>query len=154
MKLNSKIMLLIGLITGIFIGSNNFAISSIAQPKIAVVDVPVIIAKSAQVNTLKNEQAKKQKELAKWIEVVNADVKKQSTEANKQKLAKKYNEELTKKKNIIQQEYSRKLAQIDANISATIAQQAKIKGYNIVLTKSSVLYGGDDITMEISNVVK
>lgn len=67
---------------------------------------------------------------------------------------KKYNEDLAKKKEANAKEYTAKLAAIDKNISSTIAEQAKIKGYTLVLSKSSVLYGGEDITSEISKIVK
>ena len=50
--------------------------------------------------------------------------------------------------------YNTKLEAIDKSIKATIAQQAKIMGYDLVLTKGVVLYGGDDITETILKVVK
>lgn len=154
MKIDSKVMSIGCLVLGLVLGSSNFAMSNMPSQKIAVVDVPAIVTKSAQVKALKDEQAKKAQDLAKWLETVNADVKKQSTEANKQKLLKKYNEELAKKKEANTKEYTKKLAAIDASISSTIAAQAKAKGYDIVLAKSTVLYGGDDITAEIAKIVK
>lgn len=154
MKINSKIMAVACLVIGVIIGSSNFAMSDITTQKIAVVDVPAIVSKSAQVKALKDEQLKKTQELQKWLETVNADVKKQSTEANKQKLLKKYNEDLAKKKEANAKVYAQKLSAIDASITATIASQAKAKGYDIVLAKSTVLYGGDDITAEIAKIIK
>ncbi len=154
MKINSKIAALSCLVIGIFIGASDFAMSDIMTPKIAVADVPAIVSKSAQVKALKEDQLKKNQELQKWLETVNADVKKQSTEANKQKLLKKYNEELAKKKETNAKAYAKKLSAIDASITATIATLAKSKGYDIVLAKSTVLYGGDDITAEIAKIVK
>ena len=154
MKIDSKVMSIGCLVLGLVLGSSNFAMSNMPSQKIAVVDVPAIVTKSAQVKALKDEQAKKAQDLAKWLETVNADVKKQSTEASKQKLLKKYNEELAKKKEANTKEYTKKLAAIDASISSTIAAQAKAKGYDIVLAKSTVLYGGDDITAEIAKIVK
>lgn len=139
---------------GIVLGSNNFAKSDIAAQKIAVVDVPTIVAKSSQVKTLKDEQIKKAQDLQKWLETVNNDVKKQSTDANKQKLLKQYNDELAKKKEANAKDYAQKLAAIDKSISDTIAAQAKAKGYSIVIAKSTVLYGGEDITAEIAKLVK
>lgn len=154
MKLDSKMMSVICLVVGVFIGSGNFAMSDTATSKIAVVDVPAIVAKSAQVKALKEEQTKRAQDLQKWLETANADVKKQSTEANKQKLLKKYNDELAKKKEINTKDYAQKLSAIDKSISETIATQAKAKGYDIVIAKSSVLYGGSDITAEIAKIVK
>lgn len=154
MKIDSKVLSISCLVLGLVIGSTNFALSDVASLKIAVVDVPAIVAKSTQVNNLKAEQAKKAQALTKWIETVSADVNKQSTEANKQKLLQKYNKELAKKKEANAQEYAKKLATIDTSISSTIAAQAKAKGYDIVLAKSIVLYGGDDITSEIAKIIK
>ncbi len=154
MKINSKIVAIACLAVGIVLGSNNFAKSDIAAQKIAVVDVPTIVAKSSQVKTLKDEQIKKAQDLQKWLETVNNDVKKQSTDANKQKLLKKYNDELAKKKEANAKDYAQKLAAIDKSISDTIAAQAKAKGYSIVIAKSTVLYGGEDITAEIAKLVK
>ena len=154
MKIDSKVMSIGCLVLGFVLGSTNFAMSNMPSQKIAVVDVPAIVAKSAQVKALKDEQAKKAQDLAKWLETVNADVKKQSTEANKQKLLKKYNEDLMKKKEANTKEYTKKLAAIDASISSAIAAQAQAKGYDIVLAKSTVLYGGEDITSEIAKIVK
>ena len=100
MKVNSKVLSVGCLVLGLVIGSTNFALSDVASLKIAVVDVPAIVAKSTQVNNLKAEQAKKAQALTKWIETVSADVNKQSTEANKQKLLQKYNKELANLDNV------------------------------------------------------
>ncbi len=154
MKIDSKLLSAGILAIGIVIGSCNTAISNISTQKIAVVDVPAVVSQSAQVKALKDEQTKKAQELSKWLETVNADVKKQTTEANKKKLLTKYNEEFAKKKEANTKAYTAKLAEIDKSISATIAAQAKAKGYDIVLAKSTVLYGGDDITAEVAKVVK
>lgn len=50
--------------------------------------------------------------------------------------------------------YAKKLADIDKSISATIQTQAKKSGYDLVLAKGIVLYGGNDITAEIQKLVK
>ena len=47
-----------------------------------------------------------------------------------------------------------KLEEIDKNISEVIANEAKQMGYEIVITKKLVLYGGNDITEEIIKKVK
>ena len=153
MKINSKVLPAIFLAAGIAIGSCGAAFSDITS-KVAVVDVPSVIAKKKKKKKLKEEQDKKAQELNKWLETVNADIKKQSTDANRQKLLKKYNDELAKKKEANAKDYTAKLSEIDKNITSTIAAQAKAKGYTLVLSKSSVLYGGDDITAEISKAVK
>lgn len=79
-------------------GISNIAMSDIAQ-KIAVVDVPAVVASSQQVQNLKKENEQKIKDLQKWIDVAKADVEKQQTQEGKEKLIKKYDSDfLTKEK--------------------------------------------------------
>lgn len=154
MKLDLRLLALTALAFGIGLGSGNFALSDGVGAKVATVDVQKIVSESKQVKALKEEQARKTKELTKWLEVANADVAKQSTQANKDKLLKKYEADLAKKREANAQDYAKKLTDIDKTISAKIAETAKAKGYDLVLSKSTVLYGGDDLTAEITAAVK
>ena len=72
--------------------------AAMAEQKIAVVDIPAVVAKSAQVQALKKEQQAKMQDLEKWLTIVQADVEKQQTQEGKEKLLKKYNAEFAKKK--------------------------------------------------------
>ena len=128
--------------------------TAFADTKIAVVDVQAVVAQSQQVKALKKEQQTKIQDLEKWLTTVRADVEKQQTQEGKDKLLKKYNAEFAKKKEAIAKDYQAKLQVIDKSISETITQQAKAKGYDIVIAKGMVLYGGDDITADITKVVK
>ena len=74
--------------------------------------------------------------------------------AKKKALAKKYDNELKTKRETIAKAYKAKLEAADKNITNTIIQQAKAQGYDLVLTKGVVLYGGDDITESILKVIK
>lgn len=154
MKVDLKLLAVAALAFGIGIGSGNFALSDVPGAKVAVVDVQKVVSESKQVKALKDEQAKKTKELTKWLDVANADVAKQSTQAGKEKLLKKYEADLAKKREANAQDYAKKLADIDKSISALIAVRAKAKGFDLVLSKSTVLYGGEDLTAEITAAVK
>ena len=152
----TSLVALIAFISGA--GFNNIAMSNTpaAQPspvKIAVVDVNKVVSDSKEVKALKAQQDKKKDELVKWLETVKTDINKQSSNENKVKLAKKYDSELAKKQDANRKDYTKKLQTIDKNISAIINQTAKAQGYTIVFAKSSVLYGGDDITGVISKAV-
>ena len=136
------------------LGLSNFAMSDIATQKVAVVDVQAVVNKSAQVNALKKEQQAKTQELEKWLQTARADVEKQQTKEGKEKLVKKYDTEFAKKQEAIAKDYQKKLQAIDKSISTTIAEEAKTGGYDLVLSKGVVLYGGADITRAIQKAVK
>ena len=142
------------LVTTLLLATMGITNAAMADTKIAVVDVPAVVNKSAQVQALKKEQQTKMQELEKWLTTARSDVEKQKTQEGKEKLLKKYNTEFEKKKADIAKNYQTKLQEIDKSITATIASQAKLKGYDMVITKGTVLYGGDDITADIQKVVK
>ncbi len=142
------------LITLFLLAILSFGSSAMADTKVAVVDVNIVVAKSAQVQALKKEQKEKIQELDKWLKTAKADVDKQETKEGKEKLIKKYDAEFAKKREAIQDNYSKKLKAIDKSITETIAQQAKLKGYDLVLSKGVVFYGGDDITSDLVKIVK
>lgn len=142
------------LITTLLLGTIGISTSVIAASNVAVVDVQAVVAKSAQVQALKKEQQTKMQDLEKWLNTAKADVEKQKTQEGKEKLLKKYNSEFEKKKADIAKNYQTKLQAIDKSISATIAEQAKLKGYDMVISKGVVVYGSDDITADVQKVVK
>lgn len=121
---------------------------------VAVVDVPQVVTSSAQVQALKKEQQAKAEELVKFIENARKDVASITDSSKKKAAEEKYSKELQTKKEKIELEYASKLKAIDASISKQIETQAKAQGYDIVLSKGVVLYGGKDITSEIVKVVK
>ena len=151
-KIKRGIIYLLMLLIGFNI--HNFALSDNYLSKIAIVDVDGVLSKSEQFMALKKEHEKKTDELEKWIVKAKADVDKQTTQEAKTKLAKKYDEELLKRRKDIQDDYTNKLHTIDKNISAILAKEAKDRGYEVVLPKNVVLYGGDDITNSIAKLVK
>lgn len=136
------------------ISSLSCSIACANVKKIAVVDVQKLVNSSAQVKALRKERDAKRNEIAQLIKKANEDVKKQTDPAKKKALADKYNKELSTKQETNAKAYKTKLDAVDKSITTTIIQQAKAMGYDIVLTKGVVLYGGDDITDAISKVVK
>lgn len=132
---------------------NNYAVSNVPS-KVAVVDVQKVVASSAQVKALKADREAKVKDLGNFVNTARNAVAKETNATKKKALEDKYNKELNTKRNNIQKDYANKLANIDKSISALIAQKAKAAGYELVLAKGVVLYGGTDITAEIAKNVK
>ena len=134
---------------------NNYAVSDVPDNfKVAIVDVQKVVANSAQVKALKEEQKTKSQELAKFIETAKTNLDKEKDEKKKKALEEKYNKEFQTKRTAIAKNYETKLLNIDKNITNIIDENAKKNGYNLVLAKGAVLSGGTDITEEISKAVK
>lgn len=155
MRRNTKILavavaaFLIGLVM------NNFALSSVPSNfSVAVVDIPKIVTGSAQIASLNAEQKSKLEDLSKFVENAKNDLAKESDATKKSALEAKYNKELIAKKEVIDGEYSKKLAAIDKSITEIIKEKAQKKNYDLVLVKGSVIVGGTDITEEILTSIK
>lgn len=153
--MNNKIKILaVGLLTfASGIAFNNFAMSDVPS-KIAVVDVQEVVNSSSQVQALKKEQQAKMKEVVSFVEKARKEVAATTDVKKKQALEEKYNKELNTKKTAMDKNYADKLTAIDSTISKQIEAQAKAGGYDIVLAKGVVLYGGSDITDAVKKAVK
>ena len=125
-----------------------------ASYKVAVVDVQKVVTSSKQVATLKNEQTKKMEEIKNMVNKAQADISKETDNKKKEALIKKYENDIAYVKNTNDKNYAKKLAEIDKSISKTIQTESKKAGYDLVLAKGIVLYGGTDITDSISKIVK
>ena len=157
MKLQLKLVsvFIVAFVLGMSV--NCIAYSNIAVNnsfKIAVVDISKVIESSTSVDNLKKEQKTKIKDLMTFVTHARTDVAKQKDEKTKKVLEDKYNKELNVRKNTIEKEYAQKLHAINNDITSIIASIAKSKKYNVVLAKSTVLYGGQDITAEVVKSVK
>lgn len=153
--MNNKIKILaVGLLTfASGIAFSNFAMSDVPS-KIAVVDVQEVVNSSSQVQALKKEQQAKMKEVVSFVEKARKEVAATTDVKKKQALEEKYNKELNTKKTAMDKNYADKLTAIDSTISKQIEVQAKAGGYDIVLAKGVVLYGGSDITDAVKKAVK
>ena len=153
--MNNKLKFLFVGISAFVIGLslNNIAVSDVTS-KIATVDVADVVNSSGQVQALKKEQQAKAKEIMTFVEKARKDVASTTDTKKKQALEDKYNTELSNKKQAMDKNYATKLEAIDKSISAQIASQAKLGGYDIVLAKGVVLYGGTDITDAVKKAVK
>lgn len=136
------------------LGGLSFSAPAKAEFTVAVVDVPVVVNASPQVQALKKDQQAKAQDIVKFIEKARKDVASISDAKKKQAAEEKYNKELQAKKEKIDADYAAKLKAIDESITKQITAQAQAKGYNVVLSKGIVLYGGTDITADLVKTIK
>ncbi len=135
-------------------GFNSIANSSTTVSKIAVVDVPRVVSQSTQVKNLKAEHDKKKNEMIQLMNKAKSEVDAQTDINKKKAIAEKYDKELAAKREAAAKDYAKKLADIDKNITAVITKQAQASGYDMVIAKASVLYGGDNITEQVIKNIK
>ena len=130
------------------------AIAAPEPQKIAIVDTQKLISSSAQIKALKQSSENKNKELIEFIKKAQNDINKQTDATKKKSLAEKYEKQIIAKREANTKDYATKLKLADDNISNIIANKAKELGYTMVLPKTAVIYGGDDITEAVLKVLK
>lgn len=111
-----------------------------------MVDVQKVVNSSAAVNALKIEHQGKMAELQTWLSNAEKEIEKETVSSKKEKLTKKYQQELNQKQQAVQQAYAQELQKIDTLISEDITKIANEKGYDLVIVKGMVISGADDIT--------
>lgn len=125
-----------------------------ADDKIAVVDLQQIVSNSSQVKQLKQEHSRKIADLDKIIINARGEISNEKDPAKVLLLEDKYMKEFNTKKEALERDYNNRLSSIEKNIKGEISKKAQKDGYDYVFAKSVVLYGGKDITNEISANVK
>jgi Skp family chaperone for outer membrane proteins len=125
-----------------------------AEDKIAVVDLQQIVSNSSQVKQLKQEHSRKIADLDKIIINARGEISNEKDPAKVLLLEDKYMKEFNMKKEALERDYNNRLSSIEKNIKEEISKKAQKDGYDYVFAKSVVLYGGKDITSEISANVK
>ncbi len=132
---------------------NNAAIS-FPKYKVAVVDIPTVLSNSDEIQVLRKEQDKENKELDILISKAQNDI---LNEPDKTKLLQKeadYRQKIETKKKSIDKKYNEKLAKINKEIQTLISNEARKENYNLVLPAGMVISGGDDITNSVVKNMK
>jgi len=144
--------LITALILSVFItGSYVFA----AETKnIAVVDVQKVVMNSSKVKKLETDRIKQEQDLQNFVINAKKTVDAEKNETKKKALQEKYNKDLNAKLTQQRNQVLTQTASIEKDILAAIEKSAKSMGYDMVIQKGSVLYGGNDITDAIIKQVK
>lgn len=88
------------------------------------------------------------------IEKARAEIAKEKDPAKVSALEEKYRNEINKQKLALDTSYNNKLTAIDNKIKTAVVEKARSMNYNMVLPKNTVLFGGDDITEQVSTIIK
>jgi Skp family chaperone for outer membrane proteins len=131
--------------------STNF---SFAENNIAVVDLQQLVSNSNEVKQLKEEHTKKMNELDKLIVNARGEISNETDPAKILQLEDKYTKEFNSKKDELERIYNTKLSSIEKHIKDEILKKAEKDNYDYIFAKSVVLYGGKDITNELTKSIK
>ena len=92
--------------------------------------------------------------MQKTIQQAQNEISKEKDPAKITALEEKYRNQINEQKLALDKDYNDKLNQIDTEIRAAVIEKAKNLNYNLVLPKSMVFYGGEDITDVIAKDMK
>ena len=121
-----------------------------ATESIAVVDLQKIVSNSNEVKQLKQDHSRKMDELNKIVVNARGAIANEKDAAKVLQLEDKFTKEFNQKKSALEKEYQTKLSNIEKNIKTEITKKALENKYDYVFAKSVLLYGGKDITNDIS----
>ena len=141
----------LAVLTAVVLG---LCINSANAAEVASIDVQKVVSSSPKVQALKKEQQAKAKEILSFLDKARKDIANVSDVKKKEELETKYNKQLVEKKDKMDKEYTEKLKKIEDEISKVIAEQAKAKGYDMVVAKGVVLYGTNDLTDDVIKAIK
>ena len=123
-----------------------FAQIGFASDKIGVVDIQKLVEKSSAVQMLKRDHNAQLETLNSIITEAQNAIAKENDPQKIVMLQDKYNSEFNRRKNAIDNDYKSKLSSIENNLKQDIISSAKKHDYDIVVAKSVLFYGGEDIT--------
>ncbi len=134
---------------------NNIAVSGTnPEYKVAIVDIQKIVSNPSEIKALKTDQEKQVQAMQATIDKARAEISKEKDPAKIAQLEEKYRNEINQQKLALDTSYNSKLTAIDNKIKTAVIEKARSMNYNIVLPKNTVLYGGDDITDQVSTIIK
>lgn len=123
-----------------------FSQISFASEKIGVVDIQALVNSSESVKALKNEHNAQLESLNSIITEAQNAIAQENDPQKIVMLQDKYNSEFNKRKEIIENQYKAKLTSLEESIRNDIVAGAKKNNYDIVIAKSVIFSGGEDIT--------
>ena len=134
----------------------DFTLKQLTNPeyKVAIVDIQKIVSNSSEIKALKTDQEKQVQAMQATIDKARAEISKEKDPAKIAQLEEKYRNEINQQKLALDTSYNSKLTAIDNKIKTAVIEKARSMNYNIVLPKNTVLYGGDDITDQVSTIIK
>ena len=133
-------VLFIGSVVAIALTQSGTGVASAAGSNVGVIDYRQVMSQHPDLNNIEQQ-----------MQTAIADVKKEYEEKsagmNDQEKADYYQQSQLR----LQQKQQELVGPIEQSIEATIKKVAETKGLSVVIEKSTVIYGGQDITQDVIN---
>lgn len=154
-KMKNNIWFIVACVLVFFVGYNvNDMAVSFPRYKVAVVDVPTILSKSPEIQSLKVSQDKQMEELNTLISKAQNEIVNESDRNKAVQMEATYRKQIETKKKSMDEDYNNKIVKITSKIKSLISSEAKKTNYNLVLPTGMVISGGEDITDTIVKKLK
>jgi len=150
-KTNNKAKLITALILVFLFG---WLLRGCFADKIAYINLQQVVANSRELSAIQVDYAQKQKDFNNWLQQANKDIDKEKQKAKKESIAKEYQEMAHKKEVALRAEYNQRFSKVDRKLRRIMRRAARSHGCNIIMSNTSVVYGGTDITAQVIKAVK
>lgn len=151
--MKKNILILFGFIVSFMLGACAVVNATSMPLKIATIDIVAIARGSNEVAALRLYENKEREALSAYMQKAKAEVLKEKDKTKQTQLQKKHIQVYKTKQNKLQSHIAKKSNAIDKKIYDSIKTYADTKGYNLVFSKSALIYGGEDISAEIIKVI-
>ncbi len=146
MKSKTKLFIVTFAVFGVLFG---FSTKTLAQSKIALVDMVQIVHNYDKAKQAQAELQANQAELNKMITNARQEVKKIKGENKKKEREKTLTENIMNKSKLFRENFSKKWQQVQSDVLVTIKQVADREKFDLVMDKQTVIAGGEDITQKV-----
>ena len=118
-----------------------------------VVDLDKIINNYSKYQDFAADMKVKEAEIQKFVADTNKNIKDAKTPLEKKNLEEKATKDYDQRIQVIKDNQVKQLKDIEDNIYSAVGQSVKTRKIDIVLNKSSVLYGGVDLTDAVLDIL-
>ena len=151
--MKKNVLILFGFIISFMLGACAVVHAGAMPLKIATIDIVAIARGSNEVMALRTYENKEREALNAYMAKAKTEITKEKDKSKQAVLQKKYVQSYKAKQSKIQTQIAKKSNEIDKKIYESIKKYADTKGYNLVFSKSALIYGGEDISAEIIKVI-
>ena len=151
--MKKNILILFGFIASFMLGACAVVQAGAARLIIATIDAVAIARNSNEVMALRAYEIKEREALNSYIQKAKTEISKEKDKEKQTAIQKKYVQTYKSKEKTLQTQIAKKSNAIDKKIYETIQSYASTKGYNLVFSKSALIYGGEDISGEIIKII-